>query len=70
MDPATTTAPRLALSAPAAGGITIAELSGELDHACSPALREQLLASPPRLQPAGHRPVQGEPLRRQRPRRA
>jgi hypothetical protein len=42
-DSATTTAPGLALSAPAAGGITIAELSGELDIACAPALREQLL---------------------------
>ena len=42
-DPATTTAPGLALSTPAAGGITIAELSGELDLACAPALREQLL---------------------------
>ena len=43
MDPATTTAPGLALSAPATGGITIAELSGKLDIACAPALREQLL---------------------------
>jgi anti-sigma B factor antagonist len=43
MDPATTTAPGLALSAPAAGGVTIAELSGELDIAGAPALREQLL---------------------------
>jgi hypothetical protein len=43
MDSTTTTAPGLALSAPAAGGITIAELSGELDIACAPALREQLL---------------------------
>ena len=42
MDPATTTAPGLALSTPAAGGITIAELSGELDLARAPALREQL----------------------------
>ena len=43
MDPPTTTAPGLALSTPAAGGVTIAELSGELDIACAPALREQLL---------------------------
>ena len=43
MDPAITAAPGLALSAPTAGGITIAELSGELDLACAPALREQLL---------------------------
>ena len=42
-DPATTTAPGLALSTPAGGGVTIAELSGELDIACAPALREQLL---------------------------
>jgi anti-anti-sigma factor len=43
MDPATTAAPGLALSVQTAGGITIAELSGELDIACAPALREQLL---------------------------
>ena len=43
MDPATTAAPGLALSTPAAGGITIAGLSGELDIARTPALREQLL---------------------------
>ena len=42
-DSATTTAPGLALSTPTAGGVTIAELSGELDIACAPALREQLL---------------------------
>jgi anti-anti-sigma factor len=42
MDPATTAAPGLALSTPAAGGVTIAELSGELDLARAPALREQL----------------------------
>ena len=35
--------PGLALAAPAAGGVTIAGLSGELDIACAPALREQLL---------------------------
>jgi len=45
MDPATTAAPGLALSAPAAGGITIAELSGELDIACpSAALAASWLA--------------------------
>jgi len=43
MDPAITAAPGLAFSAPAAGGITIAGLNGELDIACAPALREQLL---------------------------
>ena len=43
MAPHTTTAPGLALSTPAAGGITVAELSGELDLARAPALREQLL---------------------------
>jgi anti-anti-sigma factor len=43
MDPATTAAPGLALSTPATGGITIAELSGNLDIARAPALREQLL---------------------------
>jgi hypothetical protein len=42
-DPATTTAPGLALSTPTAGGVTIAELSGELDLICAAALREQLL---------------------------
>jgi len=44
MDPATTAAPSLALSTPIAGGVIIAELSGELDIARAPALREQLLA--------------------------
>ena len=43
MDPPTTTAPGLALSTPAAGGITITGLSGKLDIARTPALREQLL---------------------------
>ena len=43
MKPATTAAPGLALSAPTAAGITIAGLSGELDIARAPALREQLL---------------------------
>jgi anti-anti-sigma factor len=43
MDPATMTAPGLDLATPAAGGITIAELSGALDIACAPAPREQLL---------------------------
>jgi anti-sigma B factor antagonist len=42
-DPAATTAPGLALSTLAADGVTIAELSGELDIAGAPALREQLL---------------------------
>ena len=44
MDPATTIAPGLALCAPATGGITIAGLTGNLDIACAPALREQLSA--------------------------
>jgi hypothetical protein len=39
----TTAAPGLALSTPAAGGIAVAELSGELNLARAPALREQLL---------------------------
>jgi len=43
MDPATTAAPGRALSTPATGGVTIAGLSGELDLAGAPALREQLL---------------------------
>jgi anti-anti-sigma factor len=38
----TAIAPSLAPFRPAAGGITIAELSGELDLACALALREQL----------------------------
>ena len=53
MDPATT-APGLALSTPAAGGITIAGLSGELDIACAPALRERLLGM---LRPSASRLV-------------
>jgi anti-anti-sigma factor len=43
MDSAITAAPGLAFSVSAAGGIAIAGLSGELDIACAPALREQLL---------------------------
>jgi hypothetical protein len=43
MDPATTASPGLALSTQTAGGITIVKLSGELDIACVPALRERLL---------------------------
>jgi anti-anti-sigma factor len=43
MDPATAAAPGLALSTPTAGGITITGLSGKLDIARAPALREQLL---------------------------
>jgi anti-anti-sigma factor len=43
MDPPTTVAPGLALSTPATGGLTIAGLSGNLDIARAPALREQLL---------------------------
>jgi anti-anti-sigma factor len=43
MDPGSETAPGLALSARTTGGITIAELAGELDIACAPVLREQLL---------------------------
>ena len=43
MGPAAITAPGLAFPAQTAGGITIAGLSGELDIACAPALREQLL---------------------------
>ena len=35
--------PAWPLPPPAAGGVAIAELSGELDIACAPALREQLL---------------------------
>jgi anti-anti-sigma factor len=38
----TAIAPSLAPFRPAAGGITIAELGGELDLACALALREQL----------------------------
>lgn len=40
----TTVNPGLDLSAQTAGGITIAELTGELDIASAPALREQLLS--------------------------
>jgi anti-anti-sigma factor len=43
MNSATTAGPGLGLSSQTAGGITIAELTGELDVASAPALREQLL---------------------------
>jgi anti-sigma B factor antagonist len=44
MNSGTTANPGLGLSARAAGGITIAELTGELDVASAPALRDQLLS--------------------------
>jgi anti-anti-sigma factor len=44
MNSATTLDARLDLSAQIAGGITIAELTGELDISSAPALREQLLS--------------------------
>jgi anti-anti-sigma factor len=44
MNSGTTLHPGLGLSAQTAGGITIAELTGELDIASAPALREQLLS--------------------------
>ncbi|HLX50143.1 MAG TPA: STAS domain-containing protein [Streptosporangiaceae bacterium] len=44
MNSATTVNPGLDLSAHTAGGITIAELAGELDIASAPVLREQLLS--------------------------
>jgi anti-anti-sigma factor len=44
MNSATTVDARLDLSARTAGGITIAELTGELDISSAPALREQLLS--------------------------
>jgi anti-anti-sigma factor len=43
MDPGTALLPSLTLSARTAGGTTVAELGGELDIACAPALRDQLL---------------------------
>ncbi|MGP8001931.1 MAG: STAS domain-containing protein [Streptosporangiaceae bacterium] len=43
MYPGNQTTPSLSLSAQTAAGITVAELAGELDIACAPALREQLL---------------------------
>ena len=43
MYPGNQTTPSLSLSAQTAAGITVAELAGELDVACAPALREQLL---------------------------
>ena len=44
MNSRTTATPSLDLSVQAGGGITIAELTGELDVASAPALREQLLS--------------------------
>jgi anti-sigma B factor antagonist len=44
MNSATTASPGLGLSAHTVGGITIAELTGELDIASAPALRDQLLS--------------------------
>jgi anti-sigma B factor antagonist len=44
MDPGATACPGLSLAAQTAGGITIAELAGELDAGSAPALREQLLS--------------------------
>src|SRR5258707_12146273 len=43
MDPGTVPAPGLSLAARTVGGTTIAELGGELDIACAPALPDQLL---------------------------
>jgi anti-anti-sigma factor len=43
MNSGTTVSPGLDLSVRTAGGVTIAELTGELDIASAPALREQLL---------------------------
>jgi anti-anti-sigma regulatory factor len=44
MDSGITVNPSLDISARTAGGMTIAELAGELDVASAPALREQLLS--------------------------
>ena len=44
MDSGITGTPSLDISARTVGGITIAELAGELDTASAPALREQLLS--------------------------
>ena len=44
MNSGTTANPDLGLAARTAGGITIAELTGELDVAGAPALRDQLLS--------------------------
>jgi anti-sigma B factor antagonist len=44
MNSGTTASPGLGLAARTAGGITIAELTGELDIASAPALRDQLLS--------------------------
>lgn len=54
MNSETTANPGLSLSARAAGGITIAELTGELDVASAPALRDQLLSL---LRPGSNRLV-------------
>jgi len=44
MNPATTANPGLGLAARTTGGVAIAELTGELDIASAPALRDQLLS--------------------------
>jgi hypothetical protein len=44
MNPGSTANPDLSLAARTAGGITIAELTGELDVAGAPALRDRLLS--------------------------
>ena len=44
MKSGTTVSPGMSLAAQTAGGITIAELTGELDIASAPALRDQLLS--------------------------
>ena len=70
MDPGTGTAAGLSISSRSEPerAYVIAALSGELDIACAPALREQLLGL---LRAASrcHRPVRGQLRRRQRPRR-
>ena len=43
MDSGNEASPGLAFRVRAAGSIAVAELAGELDIACAPALREQLL---------------------------
>ena len=54
MNSGTTANPGLGLAARTAGGITIAELTGELDIASAPALRDQLLSL---LRPGSNRLV-------------
>jgi hypothetical protein len=54
--------PSLDISTRTVGGITIAELAGELDIASAPALREQLLSLPWPGSSRLYRPVQGEAL--------